>query len=255
MKMFKTALRSPFASRSIMFKAVKSMRPVFRQLARSGYIAVMQLPMTFVRYLGSGGNYSFLRATHKVSYGDSEFTVVDAAECMASSLGPSTEECKTRTGDGGQYPASVKNERVFGNFDHMASYYRHGAAISRWRKSIETIASLHSIARGSELRRTSSGGGLFDDGPEGVLKGNSTVVWGKEDIALEPQLCLDGISDYLVHNSQVILLPRSGHFTPMERESRVALEKAVEWAVKGEREDIGAVVQACYPKAMVTIRK
>ncbi|RJE19862.1 Alpha beta hydrolase [Aspergillus sclerotialis] len=254
-KMFKTALRSPLSSRSILFKAMKSMKPVLRQLTRSGYIAAMQLPMTFVRYLGSGGNYSFLRATHRISYGRTEFTIVDAAECMASSLGPSAEECKTRTKDNEQYPASVKKERVFGNFDHMAGYYRHGAATSRWRKSIETIASLHSIARGNEFRRSSSGAGLFDDGPEGVLKGNSTVIWGKEDIALEPPLCLDGISDYLVHNSQVILLPRSGHFTPMERESRVALEKAVEWAVKGEREDIGAVIQACYPKATVTIRK
>lgn len=253
--MLKTALHSPLSSRSILLKAAKSMKPVLRQLTRSGYIAAMQLPMTFVRYLGSGGNYSFLRATHRISYGQTEFTVVDAAECMASSLGPSAEECKTRTKDNEQYPASVKKERVFGNFDHMAGYYRHGAATARWRKSIETIASLHSIARGNELRRSSSGAGLFDDGPEGVLKGNSTVIWGKEDIALEPPLCLDGISDYLVHNSQVVLLPRSGHFTPMERESRVALEKAVEWAVKGEREDIGAVIQACYPKATATIRK
>lgn len=223
-------------------------------MARSGYIAAFQLPMPLVRYLGSGGNYSFLRATHKVSFGNMEFSVGDAAECMASTMGPSSEETKTRTAGNVGYPASV-NERSHGNFDHMVSYYRQGAAISRWRKSIETIASLHSIARGNELRRTSSGAGLFDDGPQGVLKAYSTVIWGKEDIALEPQLCLDGISDYLVHNSQVILLPRSGHFTPMERESRAALEKAVEWTVKGEREDIGAVIQACYPKSTMTIRK
>lgn len=197
----------------------------------------------------------FLRVTHKVSYGNTEFTIGDATECMASSMGPSAEECKTRTADGDGYPASVKNQRVFGNFDHMTGYYRHGAAFSRWRKSVETIASLHSIARGSELRRTSSGAGLFDDGPQGVLKAYSTVVWGKEDIALEPQLCLDGIADYLVHNSHVVLLPRSGHFTPTERESRGALAKAVEWTVKGEREDLGAIIQACYPKAAVTIRK
>lgn len=252
--MFKTALRSPFASRSVLFKAIKTLKPVFRQLLRSGYIAVMQLPMALVRYFGSGGNYSFLRAAHKASFRDAEFTVVDAAECMASTLGPSAEECKTRTPDGEGYPTSVQ-KRVSGNFAHMVSYYRHGAAVSRWQKSIETIGSLHEIARGSELRRSNSGGGLFDDGPQGALKGNATVIWGKEDLALDPQLCLDGISDYLVHNSQVILLPRSGHFTPMERESRVALEKAVEWAVKGEREDIGAVIQACYPKAIVTVRK
>lgn len=253
--MFKTSLHAPLASRSTMYKAVKTLKPVFVQVARSGYIAAFQLPMSLVRFLGTGGNYSFLRASHRVSYGDVELSVLDAAECMASSMGPSAEESKTKTADGEEYPASVKDQRVFGNFDQMVSYYRHGVAISRWRKSVETIASLHSIARGSELRRTSSGAGLFDDGPQGVLKANATVIWGKEDIALEPQLCLDGMADYLVQNSQVVLLPRSGHFTPMERESRVALEKTVEWTVKGEREDIGAVVQACYPKAAVTVRK
>lgn len=253
--MFKTALHAPLASRSTMFKAIKALKPVLLQVARSGYIAAFQLPMPFVRYLGSGGNRVFLRVTHKVSYGNTEFTIGDAAECMASSMGPSAEECKTRTADGDGYPASVKNQRVFGNFGHMTGYYRHGAAFSRWRKSVETIAGLHSIARGSELRRTSSGAGLFDDGPQGVLKAYSTVIWGKEDITLEPQLCLDGIADYLVHNSHVVLLPRSGHFTPTERESREALAKAVEWTVKGEREDLGAIIQACYPKAAVTIRK
>lgn len=239
-----------------MMKAVKALRPVLSQLRRSGYIAAMQLPMLVVRYLGTGGNYSFLRKTHQVSYGHAELTITDAAECMASSMGPSAAECTSKTPDTEEgYPACVKNERAMANFDHMAYYYRHGAALSRWRKSIQTIASLQSIGEGSELRRTSSGAGLFDDGPEGVLKASSTVIWGKEDIALEPQLCLDGIADFLVHDSQVVTLPRSGHFTPTERESRRALERAVEWAVKGEREDIGAVLQACYPKASVTGRK
>lgn len=88
-----------------------------------------------------------------------------------------------------------------------------------------------------------------------MLKASSTILWGRNDVALHPQLCLDGISDYLVSGSQVIELPRSGHFTPIERESRLALEKAVEWAAKGEREDIGAVISACYSNSVVTVRK
>lgn len=254
-KMFKTSIRSPIRSRSTLLKAVKSLWPVFHQLQLSGYVFVMQLPMVLVRYFGTGGNFFLLKAIHKRSHGNAEFTIRDAAECMASSLGPSTEECKTRTADGTEYPPTVKNERALSNFQHMVGYYRDGAAVSRWRKSVQTIADLHSIAGGNEMRRTSSGAGLFDDGPAGVLKANSTILWGKADIALNAQLCLDGISDYLVYNSQVVVLPRSGHFTPLERESRVAIEKTVEWAVKGEKEDIGAVVQACYPNAVVTIRK
>ncbi|GFF30780.1 epoxide hydrolase 3 [Aspergillus lentulus] len=254
-KMFKTSIRSPIRSRSTLIKAVRSLWPVFRQLKRSGYIFVMQLPMSFVKYFGSGGNFSFLKAVHQTSHGDVDFTTRDAAECMASTMGPSTEECKTRTAAGDEYPVSVKEERALSNFQHMVGYYRDGAALGRWCKSIQTIADLHSIAGGNELRRIGSGAGLFDDGPTGALKASSTILWGKADVALDPQICLDGISDYLVYNSEVVMLPRSRHFTPLERESRVALEKTVEWAVKGEREDIGAVVQACYPEAAVTVRK
>jgi len=59
----------------------------------------------------------------------------------------------------------------------------------------------------------------------------------------------------MVGRSQVIELPRSGHFTPIERESRVVFERVVEWAIDGEREDIGKVVEGCYEKAVVTVRK
>lgn len=253
--MFKTSLNAPIRSRSTLIKAIVTLKPVLRQLVLSGYVFVLQLPIWFVRYLGSGGNYSFLKGVHKRANGNGEYSVRDAAESMASTLGPSAEECKTKTTSGEGYPTSVTKDRVLGNFEHMASYYRHGTAIGRWQKSIETIAALHSINRGSELRRMSSGAGLFDDGPQGVLKANATILWGQKDLALEPHLCLDGISDYLVYNSQVIMLPRSGHFTPIERESRAALEKAVEWAIKGEKEDIGAVIRACYPEAAVTVRK
>lgn len=215
----------------------------------------MRMPLAFVRYLGTGGNYSFLRMVHKSSYRDTKFTDSELAECMASTIGPSNEECKTKTATGEEYPTSVKTERVLCNFHHMASYYRHGTATARWQKSVETVANLYTISQGNELHRASSGAGMFDEGPPGVLKAYSTVIWGKDDLALEPQLCLDGISDYLVSQSQVVELPRSGHFTPIERESRVALEKAAEWAAKGEREDIGAVLSACYPRSVVTVRK
>lgn len=255
--MIKTSGRSPLRSRlTTLVKAIKTLKPVFRQLLLSGYIFAMQLPMPLVHYLGYGGNHSFLKAAHKRSCGENgHFTAKDAAECMASTLGPSAEECKTQTANGEEYPDSVKRDRSFTSFEQMASYYRDGAVLARWQKSIETIAHLHSLTRGTELRRTSSGAGLFDDGPEGVLKANSTIIWGKEDVALEQHLCLDGISDYLVYNSQVVVLPRSGHFTPTEPESSLALEKAVEWAVKGEKEDLGSVMRACYPNATVTVRK
>ncbi|KAE8146427.1 putative capsule-associated protein CAP1 [Aspergillus avenaceus] len=249
-KMIKTSLRSPIQFRLTLVKALVSLKPVMRQLGLSGYIFIMQLPIGLVELFGTGGNFSVLRMIHKASYRTTPSTAQDMAECMASSLGPSFEECKTRTADGQGYPASVEKERALSNFKHMASYYREGAAISRWHKSIETIADLHAISRGNELHRASSGAGLFDDGPTGVLKADSTILWGKADLALDAQICLSGISDYLVRNSQVVELLQSGHFTPLEHKSCIALVRAIEWAAKGQQEDIEAVIQRDYPDAV-----
>lgn len=242
-------------SRSTLLKALIALKPVLRQILLSGYIFIMRLPLIFVQYLFTSRNRAFLRMVHRRAYNTSGFSDRDAADSMASTLGPSRQECKTKTASGEEYPISVRVERSTYNIHHMASYYRQGAATARWQKSVETIANLHTISQGNEMRRASSGAGMFDEGPSGVLKASSTIIWGKNDVALEPQLCLDGISDYLVSRSQVVELSRSGHFTPIERESREALEKATEWAVKGEREDIGAVVSACYDRAVVTVRK
>ncbi|KAK1140373.1 hypothetical protein N8T08_010431 [Aspergillus melleus] len=252
--MLKTSLRSPIQSRATILKALKALRPVVRQVGLSGYIFAMKMPVSFVQYLGTGGNHSFLKLTHRKSYGTDKYTPVDAADCMASTMGPSIEELKTQTAGGQGYPSSISKERTLSNFMHMASYYRDNTALARWQKSAETIAELHNIQHGKH-RRVSSGAGLFNEGPKGVLKASSTFVWGKSDLALDPQLCLVGISDYLVPNSQVVELPRSGHFTPLEKESCAALEKAVEWAVQGEKEDLGAAIQRCYPGAAVTVRK
>ncbi|OJJ47649.1 hypothetical protein ASPZODRAFT_151119 [Penicilliopsis zonata CBS 506.65] len=241
-KMLKTSWRSPIQSSATLRKALSTIKPILRQSLLSGYMFAFHLPMPLVRYLGVGGNYSLLRGSHKLSYGGRDITIQEAAESMAGTLGPSVEEAKTETAGGETYPDSVRKERALANFEHMTRYYREGAAIGRWRKSLETITGLHAIGDGHEMRRTSSGAGVFDDGPEGVLKANTTILWGRHDKFLEPQLCLDGIADYLVPGSHLVLLPRSGHFTPIERESQVALAKAVEWAVKGEQEDIGATV-------------
>lgn len=51
------------------------------------------------------------------------------------------------------------------------------------------------------------------------------------------------------------MLPKTGHFTPMERAGSAAIEAAVEWSIKGEKEDVGAAIKSVYPGAVVTIRK
>ncbi|EEH44183.1 uncharacterized protein PADG_00472 [Paracoccidioides brasiliensis Pb18] len=251
-KMLMTFLRNPFHSHRLLLRAISRLSPLLRQLFLSGYIFVFQLPMPIVRYVGSGGNYSLLKAIHQRAAGKvDEFTVRDAQESMASTLGPGSSECNTTTKDGEGYPPSVLRRSKLGNFGDMISYYRHGAAVSTWHKSLETISALYGLG---ESRRTSSGMPL-QDGPHGALRANATIVWGERDRALDPRVILEGIADYLVHGSQLVILPRTAHYTPMEVEGCAALEKAVEWAICGEHGDVGAAITDVYPGAVVTVRK
>ena len=253
-KMFKTFLREPWRSRHVLCKSIKALAPVLRQLKKSQYIFVFHLPVPLVRYVGHGGNYSFLRSIHELAAGKTgEFTVRDAQEAMASTLGPSIEELKTKTAEGEAYSESVRIRAEQGNFKDTTSYYRHGAVSGPWHKSLETISALHSICP-DERRRTSCGTGVFDPAP-GALKANATLLWGMLDPAIDSHLALDGIADRLIQGSQVIVLPRSGHFTPMEVEGRGALEETVLWAVEGETGDVGQAVLSVYPEARLVARQ
>ncbi|KAK2767480.1 hypothetical protein FQN54_003637 [Arachnomyces sp. PD_36] len=253
-KMLKTYLNNPLSSRSTLVKALSTLRPLFKQLRMSGYIFAFQLPLVFVRYLGTGGNYAFLKGAHKLAGSpNAEYTIRDAAESMASTLGPGPHECKTANDKGETYPERTE-KRAKGNFADITAYYRDGTGSSKWHKSAETVAALYSI-EGPSIHRASSGAGIFDEQPEGALRAKTTVIWGQQDTALSEHVMLEGIGDYLVQGSQVIMLPRTGHFTPMERGGSAAIEKVVEWSIKGEKGDIGTAVKSVYPGSVVTVRK
>ena len=207
-----------------------------------------------VNWLFYAGNLSLLKATHDQEFRGG-YSPQEAADAMAAALGPSPPECRTTTpGTGEAYPTSVYSHQST-IFTPKVSYYRDGAISSRWEKSLETIAGLYSLSHENEFRRTSSGAGLFDEGPKGFLRASSTIVWGERDFALGMKLCVDGIADYLVNNSQVVLLPRTGHFTPIERNSRLIMSKLAIWAARGEKEDIESVVEESYPGAVVSVRR
>ena len=252
-KMVTTWAHAPTRTWSTLSKVAETLKPLFHQILLSYYVFLFQLPDAMVNYPFYAADFTLLKGVNRLQYG-SDYTPQTAAECMASSLGPSAREFKTRTPSGEGYPASVgRNQHTA--FGQRKNYYTQGAFASKWEKSLETITGLYRLMHGTQFRRTSSGAGLFEGGPEGYLAANSTIIWGKADHALEPRLCLDGVSDYLVENSQVVILPRAGHFTPIDRESRLVLAKAAIWAATGEKEDIGSVIEKCYPGAAVTISR
>lgn len=257
-KMLKIFIRSPVRSRSMLGKALHTLKPIFRQIRSSGYVFALQLPNPIIRLQGSGGNGALLRMIHKLAYGASRRpSVKDLAESMASSLGPSAEVGGTETETTHErYSNAVTQQTDPDRFVGMTNYYRHDTSAGHWDKSVETVAALYSIGReGDEIRRKSShSGGVFDEGPEGSLKSKATIVWGLDDDAIDPQLGLDGIADYLVKDSQVVVLPRTQHHTIVDHEGRVAVQKVIEWAVSGEEGDVADVVQAVYAGATVTVR-
>jgi pimeloyl-ACP methyl ester carboxylesterase len=114
---------------------------------------------------------------------------------------------------------------------------------------------LHGIRRDTRLLRSGSRVGVFDEGPQGSLKAPSTIVWGLDDLALDSRICVDGLAEYLPHHSQVVILPHGGHFTPMQRDSRILLEKVILWALgDAENNKLSAALQASESEAKITVQ-
>ena len=222
-------------------------------MKKSGYGFVFNLPLPLVSLAGSMGNYWFLRTCHQIAAGkDHPFDSKQAAEAMASSHGPSVHECRSMTAAQESYPASVRQRSASGGFTEKIRYYREGLFSDAWVKTLETLAALYEIDGG---RRTSSGAGLFDDEPKGSLKAKTTVVWGLLDGAIDQRMALEGIGEYLPRGSQVVVLPRTGHWTPNPGVGREALERVIEWAAGGEKGDLRQMVVDVYERARVTVEK
>lgn len=50
-----------------------------------------------VKYLGTGGNYAFLRGAHGLAYGSRDRKEYNVQESLASTFGPGAQECKSWT--------------------------------------------------------------------------------------------------------------------------------------------------------------
>jgi len=198
---------------------------------------------------------------------------------MASSFGPGPEECKTSIpavngtyttngeSQGEMYGTSVLErakspEEAFWN---MTGYYRDGVAWRPWTKSLETITDLYALETSASessspgRRRSSiSSSGLFADQYKGALHAPTYVLWGEKDQACSRPICVDGIGDYLGRDSEVTLLPRSGHWTAIEKEARPALATAIALYAGRDAKPIAKMtteVQKVYDGATLLVKK
>lgn len=242
------------------------MRPLIFQTLVFGYIFAFHLPSFMVQYLGVGGNMAFLRGALRSSYGKHK-DECNIQEALAATLGPGVIEVETQTRSGETYGPSIhaRAESHKEMFWRQTAYYRDGLATHHWDKSIETIADLYNLdsstsAGNSPLHRRSSSSAssaLFTDAYNGSLKAPCTILWGDKDVAVGRAICLDGIGDYLARGSEVILLTRTGHWTPVEKEGRAALSKAMSLCAQDGKlpvymtKEIGAV----YAGAELMVKK
>ena len=240
-KIFKQFRQHPWQNWGCLAKSLKALSPLLIQVLMFGYIYSFHLPARMVKYLGTGGNLAFIRGCHSVQYGKKEIQLY-MPESLACTLGPSVNECKaTSTGVNGTsdqtYSPSVleRAQSPATAFWHQTKYYREGASYHPWTKSLETIADLYALeSEASESpsparRRSSSSAssGLFNGQVKGSLHAPATIIWGEKDRACSKVVCLDGLGDYLARDSEITLLPRTGHWTPLEQEGRAALARVV----------------------------
>lgn len=185
---------------------------------------------------------AFIRGVNSLQYGDKKPRLF-IAEALATVLGPSVNECKPQVTNGvngaanqGYGPTVLERAKsVSTAFYDMTSYYRDGPAYKPWTKSLELIADLYALdtqasESSSPARRRSSSStssALFTPQVKGMLHAPATMLWGEKDPALSRAMCIDGLSDFLSRDSEVILLPRSGHWTPLEPESKAAIARVV----------------------------
>lgn len=237
-------------------KSFGSFAPLLRQLGKSGYVFVFNLPRPLADAWGPMGNFWFYGICTRMA----TMSQVPNPELMASCVGPSLEECKTAgktTKDNAvaedlkeeplQYPPEVARRAVGGGWSSKINFYRDGLFFKRWDKSMETLWALTQEEQGESLaanRRSSAGAALFDSGPKGSLKAKATIIWGAKDPAGESRVALEGVEDYLARGSQILSLEKTGHWIPIEKDGKVVLEEVVKWAVDGERQKLKEVVTA-----------
>lgn len=181
---------------------------------------------------------SFLRGALRSAHGRHK-EEWNAQESLASTLGPGIIEIESRTTGGESYGKSVHERATSAGtaFWHQTAYYRNGLAFSTWDKSLQIIADLYNLeneksasASVSPVRRRSSSSASFSPFSEmydGALKAPVNIIWGEKDKAVTKTICLDGIGDYLARGSEVILLPHTAHWAPVEKESRAAVANVI----------------------------
>lgn len=238
-QMVRTWLHSPFNLR-LLRTAAGNLTPLLRQVVKSGYVFVFNLPYPLSNFVGSIGDFWFLRYLNAVSTHPNPAKPLEGfygAEMLASSVGPSMIECTSAVNASElAYSESVRQRARTGGWLEKIRVYREGLAFKPWEKSLETLWELNQLLQNGVRRRSSSNAGLFDTGPAGSIRAPVTVIWGKSDVAIENTIAIEGFRDYFgAKSSQLIMISHCGHWAPVEKQGIPIFEEVIEWATTGEK--------------------
>lgn len=218
---------------ALLKNARSALKPVLAQFSRSFYIFCFHLPSPFDSFFTSFGNHWFVRITHNlgtgpIKKGEDVLARLDpkaAAEAMSMTTGPALPQLIDQPvgGPTGRYGESVRRRISDRGMSEKIRIYREGLFIGQWEKSLETTAALYELRSGKDQSSSVA--------PKGALKAPTTLVLGEKDMAFDLRLALDGLKDYLVKGSQVLIVKEAGHWMPLEPTARVVLQQLVLWAL------------------------
>ncbi|RMZ89280.1 hypothetical protein DV736_g3499, partial [Chaetothyriales sp. CBS 134916] len=261
-KAFRTFASSPRENWSYLQTGIETIRPVLRQAFLFGYQYAFQLPAPMVKFLGTAGNYAFVRGAGKAKYGKLGQSEFHEKEEIAATFGPGVNEARPHAATvandlatdtyGETVPERAKSEATA--FYTMTSYYRDGCGWHDWTKTPGILASLRAL----NPKTAATTAPANENGIKGALQAPLTMLWGEKDLACTMPICLDGIDAYLAPNSEVTLLPRSGHWTAIEKESRTAVAKLLALYAAGGDAAVPSVTNAIresYPGATLKAKR
>ncbi|KAJ6017119.1 hypothetical protein N7451_000498 [Penicillium sp. IBT 35674x] len=185
------------------------------QIWKLAYIFTFDLSEKIVgHFIGDWNQMAVLRGLVRMA--NNRNLDFDFVQAMAASLGPSECDAKTKTKvhlEGYSNTVMQRARSPAALLWQMTGLYRNGVLRGTWLKSKETLGSMQKIR--APLHTASPPGA---ESNQSRLQAPASVIWGIQDHVLMPEICLDGVHKYLAPRSEVISLPRTGHWVPVETE-------------------------------------
>jgi len=233
---------------SLLRTAYAHLSPVLAQLIMSSYIFMFNLPfrtakwlpglaLHLVRWTVINGHYR-ARTTPSPS---------DFASSMAACLGPSVNECSSRLPDGSSYGQSVLDRsqtRPIGDWDGRIRLYREGLATGQWKANEMTSRFLLNEEESDHRANLKEGipsqqMQQATTPPPDSFQCPVTIIYGLQDLALDPRITLDGMERYFAPpredgsaQSHIVRVRDCGHWSLIERTGVEVLEATLLWKTK-----------------------